>query len=88
MASPILSPTFHIGTIKIDSIENASCFSIGNNFIEDFHSSKKHSQGFGNIHGDRNNFARSSTGLTHHHDQELQKKTPQEQPPDPGETLS
>jgi hypothetical protein len=66
MASPILSPTFHIGTIKIGNIEGASCFSIGNNFIEDFKNSKKHNQGFGNIHGDRNNLAHSSASLTNH----------------------
>ena len=66
MASPILSPTFHIGTIKIGSIEGASCFSIGNNFIEDFKNSKKHNQGLGNIHGDRNNLAHMSTSLNHH----------------------
>lgn len=64
MTSPILSPTFHIGTIKIGTIEGASCFSIGNNFIEDFKNSKKHYQGFGNIHGDRNNLAHSSASLT------------------------
>jgi hypothetical protein len=64
MSSPILSPTFHIGTIKIGSIEGASCFSIGNNFIEDFKNSKKHNQGLGNIHGDRNNFAHTSASLT------------------------
>jgi hypothetical protein len=66
MASPILSPTFHIGTIKIGNIEGASCFSIGNNFIEDFKNSKKHNQGLGNIHGDRNNLAHSSATLTNH----------------------
>jgi hypothetical protein len=66
MASPILSPTFHIGTIKIGNIEGASCFSIGNNFIEDFKNSKKHNQGFGNIHGDRNNLSQSSASLTNH----------------------
>ena len=66
MASPILSPTFHIGTIKIGSIEGASCFSIGNNFIEDFKNNKKHYQGLGNIHGDNNNFSHSTASLTHH----------------------
>ncbi|MBO0962413.1 hypothetical protein J1P26_22175 [Neobacillus sp. MM2021_6] len=66
MASPILSPTFHIGTIKIGSIEAASCFSIGNNFIEDFKSNKKHYQGLGNLHGDNNNFSHSTASLTHH----------------------
>lgn len=65
MASPILSPTFHIDTIKIGNIEGASCFSIGNNFIEGFKNSKKHNQGFGNIHGDRNNLARMRTSLNY-----------------------
>lgn len=66
MASPILSPTFHIGTIKIGSIAEASCFSIGNNFIEDFKNSKKHYQGLGNIHGDHNNLAHTTASLTNH----------------------
>lgn len=66
MASPILSPTFHIGTIKIGSIEGASCFSIGNNFIEDFKSNKKHYQGLGNIHGDSNNLSHSTASLKNH----------------------
>ena len=66
MTPPTLSPTFHIGTIKIGSISEASCFSMGNNFIEDFKSSKKHNQGLGNIHGDRNNFAHSSASLTNY----------------------
>jgi hypothetical protein len=74
MTSPILSPTFHIGTIKIGSIEGASCFSIGNNFIEDFKSSKKHNQGLGNIHGDRNNFAHTSASLTNYERDILKKK--------------
>jgi hypothetical protein len=73
MAYPILSPTFHIGSIKIGSIEGASCFSIGNNFIEDFKSNKKHSQGLGNIHGDRNNFSHTSASLTSY-DQESQQR--------------
>jgi hypothetical protein len=65
VASSVFSPTFHIGTIHIGSIEAASCFSIGNNFLEDFQSSKKHNQGLGNIHGNRNNFSRMSASLTH-----------------------
>ncbi|NRD76791.1 hypothetical protein HPT25_04705 [Bacillus sp. BRMEA1] len=76
MASPILSPTFHIGTIKIENIESASCFSIGNNFIEDFKNSKKHYQGLGNIHGDSNNFAHTSAALTNH--AQSQEKTENE----------
>ena len=74
MASPILSPTFHIGTIKIGSIEGASCFSIGNNFIEDFKSNKKHNQGLGNIHGDRNNLARTSASLTNYEQEATNRK--------------
>lgn len=73
MSSPILSPTFHIGSIKIGTIESASCFSIGNNFIEDFKNSKKHSQGLGNIHGDRNNFAHSTASLNSHPSKERHK---------------
>jgi hypothetical protein len=73
MAYPILSPTFHIGSIKIGSIEGASCFSIGNNFIEDFKSNKKHNQGLGNIHGDRNNLSHTSASLTSY-DQESQQR--------------
>lgn len=74
MISPILSPTFHIGTIKIGNIEGASCFSIGNNFIEDFKSNKKHNQGLGNIHGDRNSLAHSSASLTNYEHESIQKK--------------
>lgn len=83
MTSPILSPTFHINTIKIGSIESASCFSIGNNFIEDFKSSKKHNQGLGNIHGDRNNFAHMNAALTNYEGLQT-KKTP---PPQESKTL-
>ncbi|MDN3016986.1 hypothetical protein PH210_12370 [Paenibacillus sp. BSR1-1] len=74
MEAPILSPTFHIGTIKIGSIEGASCFSIGNNFIEDFKSNKKHNQGLGNIHGDRNNLARTSASLTNYEQKATKRK--------------
>lgn len=78
MTSPILSPTFHIGTIKIGSIEGASCFSIGNNFIEDFKSSKKHNQGLGNIHGDRNNFAHTSASLTNYEPESTKENAKEE----------
>ena len=37
-----------------------------NNFIEDFKNSKKHSQGLGNIHGDRSNLAHMTASLTNH----------------------
>jgi hypothetical protein len=79
MTSPILSPTFHIGTIKIGSIEGASCFSIGNNFIEDFKSNKKHSQGLGNIHGDRNNLSHTSASLTSYEQESQQRLEPSEE---------
>ncbi|WP_160725548.1 hypothetical protein [Bacillus sp. USDA818B3_A] len=78
MGSPILSPTFHIGTIKIGTIEGASCFSIGNNFIEDFKNSKQHSQGLGNIHGDRNDFAHMTASLTNHEKESQGNLEPQE----------
>ncbi|MDQ1146563.1 hypothetical protein QE429_003390 [Bacillus sp. SORGH_AS 510] len=74
MSNPILSPTFHIGTIKIGSIEGASCFSIGNNFIEDFKNSKKHNQGLGNIHGDRNSFDHTRSWLTNNEHDFLKRK--------------
>ncbi|MFK9090333.1 hypothetical protein [Bacillus salipaludis] len=74
MTPPNLSPTFHIGTIKIGSIAEASCFSIGNNFIEDFKSSKKHNQGLGNIHGDRNNFAHTTASLTNYEPSPMKQK--------------
>ena len=74
MSSPILSPTFHIGTIRIGSIEGASCFSIGNNFIEDFKNSKEHNQGLGNIHGDRNNFDHTRSWLTNYEHDSIKRK--------------
>ncbi|MFZ7943599.1 hypothetical protein [Neobacillus sp. 19] len=80
MTSPILSPTFHIGTIKIGSISEASCFSMGNNFIEDFKSSKKHNQGLGNIHGDRNNFAHTNASLTNYEASPMKLKQKKENP--------
>ncbi|MDR6997630.1 hypothetical protein [Neobacillus niacini] len=73
MSAPILSPTFHIGTIKIGTIEGASCFSIGNNFIEDFKNSKKHNQGLGNIHGDGNTFDHTGSSLTNYEPDPMKK---------------
>lgn len=66
MAAAILSPVFHIGSIKIGTIESASCFSIGNNFFEDFKNSKQTNQGLGNIYGDRNNLAHMTASLSKH----------------------
>lgn len=79
MTSTILSPSFHIGTIKIGSIESASCFSIGNNFIEDFKNNKKTSQGLGNIHGSHNDFSQMNAALTTYDDK---KKNKVEKPPE------
>ena len=74
MESAILSPTFQIGTIKIGVIESASCFSIGNNFIEDFQNSKQHNQGLGNIHGDKNNLAHMKAALSKYEQSPTSKK--------------
>lgn len=52
--NPLLSPTFVIGYIRVDSIEGASALNIGNNWPTNFQSYKKHNQGFGTIKGDRN----------------------------------
>ncbi len=49
-----LSPNFFIGSIKIGTIENASCFNLGNNFPSHFLSHQKLNQGFGSINGDHN----------------------------------
>ncbi|GMA49843.1 hypothetical protein GCM10025857_12000 [Alicyclobacillus contaminans] len=49
-----LSPTFIIGAIRIGQIEGASCLNMGNNWISDFRSFKKHNQGFGSVRGDNN----------------------------------
>ncbi|UOE92146.1 hypothetical protein [Alkalihalobacillus sp. LMS39] len=50
----ILSPNIEIGTLRIGTIEGASCLNIGNNFPINFRSQKKHTQGFGTIGGDQN----------------------------------
>ncbi len=57
-----LSTSFYIGNIRIGTIEEASVFSIGNNFLEDFESRSKHNQGLGNIH-DKNVFPRAGAVL-------------------------
>ncbi|MCF8563746.1 hypothetical protein LLE49_03205 [Alicyclobacillus tolerans] len=49
-----LSPTFVIGTIKIDQVEGASCVNMGNNWPTNFRSYKKHNQGFGTVKGNHN----------------------------------
>ncbi|MBP2243217.1 hypothetical protein J2Z40_003805 [Cytobacillus eiseniae] len=50
----LLSPNFFIGTIRIGTVEGASCVNFGNNAPSGFESYKKHSQGFGSISGDGN----------------------------------
>jgi hypothetical protein len=52
--SSVLSPNFVIGTIRIGTIEGASCLNMGNNWPTNFESTKKHNQGFGTITGDKN----------------------------------
>ena len=54
MAASLLSPTFIIGSIRIGSVEGASCINLGNNLPVGFTSRKTHNQGFGNIQGDDN----------------------------------
>lgn len=49
-----LSPYFFIGTIRIGTVEGASCINFGNNAPSGFESFKKHSQGLGSISGDGN----------------------------------
>jgi len=44
----------NIGSINIGSVENASSFNIGKNFLREFDSMTKTNQGFGNISGDNN----------------------------------
>jgi len=52
--SSLLSPQFVIGSIRIGSIENASCMNMGNNWPTAFESHQKLTQGFGSVSGDRN----------------------------------
>ncbi|MCD5325722.1 MULTISPECIES: hypothetical protein [Pontibacillus] len=49
-----LSPNFFIRSIRIGTVESASCVNFGNNAPNGFESTKKHNQGFGSIHGDGN----------------------------------
>lgn len=53
------SPNFHIGSIRINSIERASCLNMGNNLPLDFTSHNKVNQGFGSISGDQNSLFRN-----------------------------
>lgn len=55
---PSVPSTFQItiGRINIGSIENASAFNVGRNYLRDFESLSKTNQGLGNILGDNNSF--------------------------------
>lgn len=59
----MFSPNFFIHTIKIGSLEGASCVNVGNNFPTGFTSHKKHNQGFGNIQGDHTDISRMISRL-------------------------
>lgn len=52
--SSFMSPTFIIGSIRIGSVESASCINMGNNWPTDFQSNQKTVQGFGAVEGDNN----------------------------------
>lgn len=50
----VKSPTFLLGTIRIGVMEGASSVNMGNNWLSNFESIKKHNQGLGSFHGDQN----------------------------------
>nr|WP_245807665.1 hypothetical protein [Halobacillus massiliensis] len=50
----MLSPNFFIHTIRIGTVEGASCVNFGNNAPNGFESYQKLNQGFGSISGDNN----------------------------------
>ena len=52
-----LSPVFFIGSIRIGTVEGASCINLGNNLPVGFQSFKKQNQGFGSISGDNNDIS-------------------------------
>jgi hypothetical protein len=54
MTTLLFSPQFVIGSIRIGTIQGASCLNMGNNFPTNFTSNKKTNQGFGNVTGDHN----------------------------------
>jgi hypothetical protein len=58
MAESVLSPTFIIGSIRIGTVEGASCVNFGNNWPSEFTSISKQQQGFGNVSGDHNDLTR------------------------------
>jgi len=52
--SSFMSPNFFIGSIRIGSVESASCINMGNNWPTAFESNQKTVQGFGSVAGDNN----------------------------------
>lgn len=52
--SSFMSPNFFIGSIRIGSVESASCINMGNNWPTSFESNQKTVQGFGSVEGDNN----------------------------------
>ena len=50
----VLSPTFVIGSIHIDTVQNASSITIGNNWLYGFQNVSKSTQGIGTLYGDKN----------------------------------
>ncbi len=56
METSIFSPQFTIGSIRIGSVQGASCVNLGNNFPTHFTNHQKYNQGVGNVSGDHNQF--------------------------------
>ena len=52
-----MSPVFFIGSIRIGSVQGASCVNLGNNLPVGFQSFTKQNQGFGSISGDNNDIS-------------------------------
>lgn len=57
------SPNFFIKTLRIGSIEEASCLNMGNNLPIGFQSYTKQNQGFGTIHGNNNDITDIKSAL-------------------------
>lgn len=77
-----LSPNFLIGSIKIGSIEGASCLNMGNNFPNNFSSHKKQNQGFGSITGDHNDIKDILSRLDDSDVLDMYNQMDQEDPPE------
>ncbi|WP_404332795.1 hypothetical protein [Mesobacillus maritimus] len=77
-----LSPTFFIGSIRIGTIQDASCVNFGNNFPTDLTSQKKQNQGFGNISGDHNDIHDILSRLTEKDKTEIFTESPTDSNPE------